>query len=193
MPEDTAVAGERWLPVVGWEGYYAVSDRGRVRSLKRVVICSNGQQRQVYACLLKQTIDTEGRLRVSLAKNGRCRRVRVHHLVLEAFTGPRPSRMYGCHSDGNCLNNDLANLRWDTPRNNQLDSLRHGTNRSAAKTACPGEHLLAVPNLVPREHRKGHRSCLACSRAFGRLRSRAHEDFKRISDQCYAEIMKAAS
>ena len=31
MPEDTT---ERWLPVVGWEGVYEVSDLGRVRSLR---------------------------------------------------------------------------------------------------------------------------------------------------------------
>jgi len=27
---------ETWLPVVGWEGFYEVSDLGRVRSVPRV-------------------------------------------------------------------------------------------------------------------------------------------------------------
>jgi hypothetical protein len=33
---------EEWRPVVGWEGFYEVSDRGRVRSVARTVMRSNG-------------------------------------------------------------------------------------------------------------------------------------------------------
>ncbi|MGH8236046.1 MAG: NUMOD4 domain-containing protein [Steroidobacteraceae bacterium] len=31
------MSAEKWLPVVGWEGLYEVSDQGRVRSLDRTV------------------------------------------------------------------------------------------------------------------------------------------------------------
>lgn len=50
----------------------------------------------------------------------------VHSLVLEVFVGERPSGHYGCHNDGNPKNNSLSNLRWATPRENQLDRNRHG-------------------------------------------------------------------
>lgn len=33
---------ERWLPVPGWEGFYEVSDQGRVRGLDRVLVRKNG-------------------------------------------------------------------------------------------------------------------------------------------------------
>ncbi len=33
---------ERWVPVVGFEECYEVSDLGRVRSLDRLVVRSNG-------------------------------------------------------------------------------------------------------------------------------------------------------
>lgn len=52
----------------------------------------------------------------------------VHQLVMEAFVGPKPPGMQCCHNDGNPGNNAIANLRWDTPRGNQLDRFRHGTN-----------------------------------------------------------------
>ena len=33
-----------------------------------------------------------------------------------------------CHNDGNPLNNELSNLRWDTHTSNLNDKLRHGTD-----------------------------------------------------------------
>ncbi len=38
----------------------------------------------------------------------------IHHLVLEAFVGPRPPGRICCHNDGDRLNNRVGNLRWDT-------------------------------------------------------------------------------
>lgn len=57
----------------------------------------------------------------------------VHHLVLEAFVGPRPDGMECCHNDGNASNNRRCNLRWDTHRSNMQDCLRHGTHKPPAK------------------------------------------------------------
>jgi NUMOD4 motif len=34
---------EHWRPIAGWEGFYEVSDRARVRSLDRVIIRSDGR------------------------------------------------------------------------------------------------------------------------------------------------------
>lgn len=47
-------APELWRPVDGpWAGRYEVSDRGRVRSVARVVTMSNGARRRVPGRLLK--------------------------------------------------------------------------------------------------------------------------------------------
>lgn len=54
----------------------------------------------------------------------------VHRLVLECFVGPRPEGMEACHNDGNPVNNDVENLRWDWPKANQFDRVGHGTFRS---------------------------------------------------------------
>jgi hypothetical protein len=51
----------------------------------------------------------------------------AHHLVLEAFVGPRPDGMQCCHGDGNRQNNSPGNLRWDTPLANSRDKQKHGT------------------------------------------------------------------
>jgi hypothetical protein len=52
----------------------------------------------------------------------------LHRLILEAFVGPCPEGMEGCHKDGNPANNRLDNLRWDTPKSNWEDMTKHGTD-----------------------------------------------------------------
>jgi hypothetical protein len=52
----------------------------------------------------------------------------VHHLVLEAFVGPRPPGTEACHNNGDPSDNRLENLRWDTRRANRHDMRRHGTH-----------------------------------------------------------------
>ena len=57
----------------------------------------------------------------------------VSRLVLMAFVGPCPEGMESCHWDGNCRNNNLNNLRWDTPMENTKDKLRHGTESTGER------------------------------------------------------------
>ena len=60
----------------------------------------------------------------------------IHHLVLEAFVGPRPKGMEGCHENGVYLDCRLSNLRWDTHKNNEKDKYRHGTVLRGEKNGC---------------------------------------------------------
>ena len=105
---------ERWLPVLGFEGLYEVSDLGRVRNAK--------------GRLKRPTIpEADPRPFVLLWRDNKPKMLRIHTVVLSAFVGPKPEGMEGCHYDGNCQNNRLGNLRWDTPKGNHADKGRHGT------------------------------------------------------------------
>ena len=106
---------EEWRDVVGFEGFYKVSNYGRILTVKTNAI-------------KKMTIRKhDGRPYAGLWKNNTNTQIKPHKLVLEAFVGKRPEGMECCHNDGNPQNNHLSNLRWDTSKNNQADRVRHGT------------------------------------------------------------------
>lgn len=127
---------ERWLPVVGEEGYYDVSSHGRVRSLDRVVV---GVRRQHWkGMMLKPT--NMGRGYVGVALRGRNKQ-RIHQLVAKAFLGSAPAGMVVCHNDGDPGNNRLENLRYDTQASNCRDTVAHG--RSTRGESNPRAKLTA--------------------------------------------------
>lgn len=95
------------------------------------------------------------------------KRYRVHHLVLEAFVGPRPPGYHGCHNNGERLDNRPENLRWDTVTENNRDIVRHGRSRLKQR-ACSLGHLLQEPNLTLYGLKRGRRVCRACVRANAR-------------------------
>lgn len=54
--------------------------------------------------------------------------MQIGRIVLLVLVGPPPTEGHECcHGDGDPLNNDPVNLRWDTPSANNLDAVRHGT------------------------------------------------------------------
>lgn len=151
---------ETWKPVVGYEGRYEVSDKGNVRSIRRLVRCRGGH-RQAGGITLKPVRCNQTHLWVNLYSDGKARSRLIHHLVLEAFVGPRPNDEYGCHNDGNPENNALTNVRWDTQSSNILDAVRHGTHPESSKTHCPQGHEY---NLANTRIYRGKRRCRACHR-----------------------------
>lgn len=126
---------EQWRPIAGYEGIYEVSDHGRVRSLDRVGLMSPGSPRRYRGRVMSLSKHRSGHLKVLLQDRGSNRYVQVHVLVLETFVGPRPVGMEGCHGPGGILDNRVINLRWDTPRANQLDRVRDGTAHLGEKSA----------------------------------------------------------
>jgi hypothetical protein len=150
-----------WRPVVGYEGMYEVSDKGDVRSLNRTVQSRDGRMIPIPGVMLTRVPDERGRLSVTLSRDGLGRPRRIHLLVLEAFVGPRPDGMKGCHNNGDHTNNHISNLRWDTQSNNVFDSVHHGTHPAARKTKCKWGHDFTPENTYWETDRK--RSCRKCN------------------------------
>ncbi|WP_352681130.1 NUMOD4 motif-containing HNH endonuclease [Mesorhizobium sp. M0184] len=127
---------ETWTDIIGFEGYYQVSDHGRVMSLARKIWVSpsvrsaRGYYRTVKARTLRPARSFEnGRLcalNITLWRDHIAKCELVHTLVLENFVGPRPEGKYGCHKDDRPANNRLDNLYWGTPTENCADKIRNG-------------------------------------------------------------------
>ena len=114
---------EIWKDIHGFEGFYQVSDIGRVRSVDRVVTFKDGSMRKYKGKVLKPHVDkTIGYERLSLCNNDGCNSKSVHRLVLETFKPyENMNNLDVNHIDGNKLNNHLTNLEWLTRR----DNLKH--------------------------------------------------------------------
>jgi hypothetical protein len=147
---------ERWLPVVGYEGLYEVSDLGRVKSLRR--LSSQGG----YTIGGRMLSIAPGRyLTVCLYRNGVKATKQLHVLIAAAFIGPRPTPKHVVrHLNGDPGDTVLSNLAYGTTSDNQLDAVRHGTHGNTRKTHCPRGHAYTPENTYL--HGMGYRACRAC-------------------------------
>lgn len=140
-------------PIAGYDGYF-VTSHGEVWSyLNRW----KGKQKS----WMKRTAHPNGNgyLAVSIRPDGqrnhqgRCRLLYIHHLVLEAFVGPRGGDMIACHVNDVPTDNRLENLRWSTRRGNSLDAIRNGRihkGERAVHTKLSDEDIRVVRYLARR-------------------------------------------
>lgn len=105
----------------GFPGYKAGSD-GTIWSRRKSWSTEPGEIHQITGWVARS-----GYVTVVLRNSNRSYYRLVHRLVLEAFTGPCPEGMEGCHGDGDKTNNRLSNLRWDNHGSNERDKAKHGT------------------------------------------------------------------
>ena len=143
---------ERWLPVVGFEGYYEVSNHGRVRSLDRLVKHWRGGEQRLKARKMALTRNrSTGYRTVRLTKDGKGKSFKVHKLVATAFLGPCPEGKQVLHGIAGQLNNSVENLRYGTQSENEHDKKRDGTVPDCKGERHPGSKLTEEKVLEIRE------------------------------------------
>ncbi len=121
------ISEERWLPVVGYEDFYEVSNKGRVRSVERSVIGGRGQWNRIAKSQEKKPcIANTGYPVVNLYKGNRYKQRPLHRILAEAFLPNPHGYKFINHIDGNKLNNNLDNLEWCTQSHNVRHAFRTG-------------------------------------------------------------------
>lgn len=130
---------EEWRPIAGYEGYYSVSNHGRIRSEHRVIKHEKSKTQTVKEKIMSPARKRTGHKSVMLYGPSKvAKRLHVHRLVMLAFTDGPPSDLHEvAHNDGNAENNLLSNLRWATTSSNMRDKVSHGThNRGERHPNC---------------------------------------------------------
>lgn len=180
---------EEWKDIPGYEGMYAVSNLGRVKSLPR----TTEKGRKWAGGLMTGSPNKNGHLQVGLYKNKRTKYPSIHSLVMIAFVGPRQSPEIDiCHWDGDPANNRLDNLRYDTKTANRLDDIRNGVNKQALSTHCKHGHEFHSWNNAKnkRTYGNGRRSCRACSNARSYARNKGMPFSIEIANEYYNKLMR---
>ncbi len=110
---------EIWKDISGYEGYYQVSNSGRIKSLERIDYTNH----KIKEKILNYHI-VGGYSQICLCKNGISKEFKNHRLVLMTFIGN--SNLECNHKDGNKLNNNLDNLEWINRGGNIRHALKLG-------------------------------------------------------------------
>lgn len=113
---------EEFRKIQGYEDY-EVSNLGNVRSFK------NGKM-----TVIEGWMSAYGYKFHSLRKNGRTKKIGVHHLVLNEFGERRPAEFFGTqkmvarHKNAVRTDNRIENLCWGTMADNSRDRVEHGNS-----------------------------------------------------------------
>lgn len=112
---------EVWIPVKGFEQYYAVSNWGRVRSFDRVVkrgcmvVTDKGR-------ILKQKLNNWGYPLVRVSVNKKHKDLLVHRIMMEAFV-PNPDNLPQINHKDEVKNHNYIHINPDGTVNPELSNL----------------------------------------------------------------------
>lgn len=112
---------ESWKPVVEYDGWYSVSNKGRIRRDRPGRSTYSGR-------ILKCSEDFFGYPVVNLHKNGISKIKKVHVLIMEAFVGKRPNNLDINHIDGVKSNNLINNLEYISRSENCIHAFKMQLN-----------------------------------------------------------------
>lgn len=121
---------EIWKSINGYEGYYKVSNLGRVKSLEREIVRSDGVKYTIEEKLLSQIKSADGYISVKLSRSGKSKSFKVHSLVAAAFVDGYFDGAEVNHKDCCRHNNAANNLEWVTHRQNIQYSILMGNHVS---------------------------------------------------------------
>lgn len=114
---------EIWKPIPGYEAFYEASTLGKIRSLDRQILRSDGIVRQLKGRVLKQT-PMSGYLMVSLSVSAKRDVQLVHRLVASAFCEQPEGCFVINHLDADKSNNRPENLEWTTSKANTAHAMK---------------------------------------------------------------------
>ena len=145
--------------------FYKASNLGRIKSVTK----SSKKER-----ILKGVQSSRGYLRVDIDK----KKIRLHHLVMYAFKGPRPEGLEIDHIDRNKLNNKANNLQYCSSSENKQ-------NRDDYRSDILDKDPIERNKVFCKEYREANREALSerascpCGGRYTKNNKSSHEKTKK--------------
>jgi hypothetical protein len=130
---------EIWKPINGYNGYYEVSNLGRVRSVTRKIERTSPNditKKRLFTYtgkLVPFWLTKRGYCRCTICINGIGKKYLVHRLVANAFIPNNENKAQVNHI--NCIKTDnrVENLEWVSNYENYLHSVENGLQVNSLK------------------------------------------------------------
>lgn len=103
--------GEEWIDCIGFDGYYAVSTLGRIKSSGRWVRTNGGGERWKPELILKQHVNKKGQCEVAFSVDGITTKIHTPIAVGMAFLGDCKENEVYCHKNKIGIDNRVTNLQ----------------------------------------------------------------------------------
>lgn len=120
---------EEWKQIKGYEGFYEISNLGRVKSVIRKPIRSRNRPSTKKENILKWRLNSDGYPVVTLVVNRVYKQFLVHRLIAEHFIVNTNNYKVVNHKDGNKENCSISNLEWTTSSLNQKHAYETGLKK----------------------------------------------------------------
>lgn len=174
---------EIWKDIRGLEGYYKISNLGRVKSLDRV-----SNNRTYKGKVLKTKPGTHGYVQLNLCKDNIRYRLSIHRLVAEHFVSKIKGKEEVNHKNGIKHDNRSENLEWVS----RIENLNHavltgltnikGKNHPRAKSVinCRGEVFDTIREAAAKYKVKHSHISSVCKGVYGYKTSGTYSDGTRV-------------
>jgi hypothetical protein len=124
---------EEWKAVVGFEGLYEVSNMGRIKSLDKVIVRSNGSPQTWKGRHVAVSYSGNRYLQVHMHHLGKQTTKGLHVIVAEAFVQNTNNKPQVNHKNRIREDCTAANLEWVTPSENICHILAQGCTMGKTK------------------------------------------------------------
>ena len=147
---------EIWKDVIGFEGLYQISNKGRIKSLDRYIMQTNSfgdlYERRMHGKILSNKRNNGNGYKITQLKKGAEEEIignnYVHILVAQHFIPNPENKLTVNHIDGNKSNNCVENLEWATYKEQSQHIIEHELKKSEYRKKLTEDEIISIYKLM---------------------------------------------
>lgn len=141
---------EIWKDIKGYEGFYRVSNMGRVETLERIITRTNGRKLPIHGKILTpiMNLDYEHVILADMSKKIKNKQLKVHRLVAQAFIPNPENKPQINHKNFIRNDNRVENLEWVTVLENSQHAMKYKRDQIGRKGILNGRAKLTEEDVL---------------------------------------------